>query len=129
MIANFRWFLLYIIFHYSILGSPRLAADAESPVFAQENNSAVLSLTFLAYPIPTKYDWHRNNSNSWEKLRNSSSIRMTQASLQFNLTFTSVKPEDYGEYKLTVYDTDNVPFNFTVVLKANGKLRYITTKI
>lgn len=53
---------------------------------------------------------------------------MTEESLQFNLTFISVRLEDYGEYELTVYYTNNVPFSFTGVLKADGKLRYYTIR-
>ena len=111
----------------SVSGSPRLASETDSSVFAQENTTAVLSLTVRAYPIPSLYKWYKSGLNGWKELINTPSTHMTHASLQlslaqFNLILRNVKLEDYGEYKLTVNNSIGTPLNFTFVLQKHGKL-------
>lgn len=107
------------------LGSPQPAEERYSIVIAKLGSEAILTLKVVAYPSPTHYVWYRNTSAVWQTLVNSTAMRITQGSLQYNLTIHSVKTEDYGEYKLIVANGIGESLNYIFILKLTGKILII----
>ncbi|XP_060581444.1 receptor-type tyrosine-protein phosphatase epsilon-like [Ruditapes philippinarum] len=84
--------------------SPRI--DPKYPVkesvAVSLNEPVLLSLSALAYPIPTDVSWQKHNGYVWTDVIVTNSITIRRSHLNYSLIIDSIQEENFGMYKLTI---------------------------
>ncbi|XP_052221098.1 neural cell adhesion molecule 1-like isoform X2 [Dreissena polymorpha] len=68
------------------------------------NDSATLTLTMVAYPLPIAVTWQKQYDDQWVNLEDTSNLRIyiSYDKLRTDLTILKLQPEDFGTYMVRV---------------------------
>jgi hypothetical protein len=110
------------VYFSDISGTPLLTPEFEltTNITSAQNVSVTFQFKSIAYPDPT-FEWCKFTGSSCKTLNNDKKFEITTyGRLNSSLTIRGITQDDYGRYKLKIYNTVGFLEQF-YFLKAHGK--------